>query len=145
MEELINIAEGKTEFSWDGITTPWMAKNYSSACIGRPAPRFEGSLKMYWFQIMDVTERKQSEDQIRQFERQPGTARGRADPPVERSPGAVGASRELATRWAAAPVAWVTNCATRSVSSTALFYYLKLFSRIADEKDQEIPHIIDRR
>jgi len=67
MEELINIAEGKTEFSWDGINYTLDGEKLFVSLHWSAAPGFEGSLENVLVSIMDVTERKQSEDQIRQL------------------------------------------------------------------------------
>jgi len=49
MEELINIAEGKTEFSWDGHQLHLDGEKLFVSLHCR-LPGFEAPLKMYWFQ-----------------------------------------------------------------------------------------------
>ncbi len=66
-DELVNIAEGRKEFSWDGINYTLEGEKLFVSLHWSAAPGYEGSLEKILVSIMDITARKQAEDQIREL------------------------------------------------------------------------------
>jgi PAS domain S-box-containing protein len=66
--ELLRIAEGGTEFEWEGINFTLDGEPLNVSVRWQAAPGCEESLSKVYVSIMDITERKQAEEQLRQSE-----------------------------------------------------------------------------
>ena len=64
-EELINIAEGKSEFDWQGINHTLAGERRVVDMRWSVAPGHEDTLDKVLLSVMDVTERKQAEEQVK--------------------------------------------------------------------------------
>jgi PAS domain S-box-containing protein len=71
--ELISIAEGKTNFEWEGVNFTLDGKPLILNLQWSAAPTYEQSLAKVFVSTMDVTERRQAETQLREQERQVST------------------------------------------------------------------------
>jgi PAS domain S-box-containing protein len=63
VEELVNIAEGRTEFRWEGINRTLAGNRLNVSLAWSAVPGYEGSLSRVIISLMDITERKQAEAQ----------------------------------------------------------------------------------
>jgi signal transduction histidine kinase len=67
VDELVNIAEGRTEFSWDGINYTVDGQKLFISLHWSVAPGYEKTLEKVMVSVLDVSARKQAEDAIRQL------------------------------------------------------------------------------
>ena len=67
VDELVHIAEGRTEFAWDGTNYTLDGEKLSVSLRWSAAPGYENSLEKVLVSMVDITDRKQAEDQIRQL------------------------------------------------------------------------------
>jgi signal transduction histidine kinase len=67
VDELVHIAEGRTEFAWDGTNYTLNGEKLSVSLRWSAAPGYENSLEKVLVSMVDITDRKQAEDQIRQL------------------------------------------------------------------------------
>jgi PAS domain S-box-containing protein len=65
LEELANIAEGKTEFIWEGANQTLKGQRLLVNLRWSVAPGHENDFSKVIISIMDITERKQAEEQLR--------------------------------------------------------------------------------
>src|SRR5271157_1607393 len=70
-EELVNISEGKSEFEWQGIKRTLAGERRVVNCRWSVAPGHEDTLDKVLLSMVDVTEQKQNEEQIRVLSRIP--------------------------------------------------------------------------
>jgi PAS domain S-box-containing protein/putative nucleotidyltransferase with HDIG domain len=64
-KELINIAEGKTSFGWEGSNRTLDGRLIHVGLRWSVAPGYEDSLSRVMVSMIDITKRKESEDQVR--------------------------------------------------------------------------------
>jgi len=64
-DELVNIAQGLTDFAWEGVNYRLDGERFTVSLHWSSAPGYEDTLGKVLVSIMDITERKQAEDQIR--------------------------------------------------------------------------------
>lgn len=67
IEELIWIAEGKTEYEWEGINTTLSGKRIHISLRFSVVPGYEDTLSKVLISIVDITERVQAEEEIRKL------------------------------------------------------------------------------
>jgi PAS domain S-box-containing protein len=70
VDEMVNIAEGRTEFTWDGINYSLDGERLFISLHWTAAPGYEDSLEKVLVSIMDITQRKQAEEKVRANEAQ---------------------------------------------------------------------------
>jgi PAS domain S-box-containing protein/putative nucleotidyltransferase with HDIG domain len=63
-EELVNIAEGNTDFEWQGINFTLAGEGRSVSMHWTAAPGYEDTLSKVLISMFDITERKQSEEAL---------------------------------------------------------------------------------
>jgi PAS domain S-box-containing protein len=68
VDELVKIAEGKTEFAWEGENYALNGEKLSVSLHMSAAPGYEDSLRKVLVSIMDITERKQAHVELEQAE-----------------------------------------------------------------------------
>jgi PAS domain S-box-containing protein/putative nucleotidyltransferase with HDIG domain len=68
-EQLVNIAEGKTNFEWQGVNYTITGEPRVVSLRWSAAPGYEDSLSKVNLSMIDVTERKQAEEALRKSER----------------------------------------------------------------------------
>jgi PAS domain S-box-containing protein len=68
VDELVEIAEGKTEFAWEGENYAQDGEKLSVSLHWSAAPGYEDSLEKVLVSIIDVTERKQAEIALQESE-----------------------------------------------------------------------------
>ena len=71
--ELVNIAEGKTEFEWEGVNHALDGVPLVLNLRWSAAPEHEETLAKVFISVIDVTERRQAETLLREKERQVST------------------------------------------------------------------------
>ena len=100
-EELINIAEGKTAFQWQGINTTLSGKRQVINVNWSVVLGHEETLDKVLLSIMDVSDQKEAEEQIRILSKFPGE---NPNPVIRISPEGIllyanPASKPLVTMW----------------------------------------------
>ena len=70
-EELVHIAEGKTQFSWEGTNETLDGKRLDVSLSWLVAPGHETNLSKVIISIIDITERKRAEEEIQRLSRFP--------------------------------------------------------------------------
>ena len=67
MEELVNIAEGRTEFAWEGINYTLDGEKLLVSLHWSVAPGHADTLKKVLVSLLNITERKQAEAKVKEY------------------------------------------------------------------------------
>jgi signal transduction histidine kinase len=67
MEELVNIAEGRTEFTWEGINYTLDGEKLLVSLHWSVAPGHADTLKKVLVSLLNITERKQAEAKVKEY------------------------------------------------------------------------------
>ena len=66
-DEIISIAQGKTEYQWEGYNTTLKGEKISVSLHWSAAPGYEDSLAKILVSVMDITDRRQAEQQLMDY------------------------------------------------------------------------------
>jgi len=67
MEELVNIAEGRTEFTWEGINYTLDGEKLLVSLHWSVSPGYTDTLKKVLVSLLNITERKQAEAKVKEY------------------------------------------------------------------------------